>query len=83
MAPAQASQLPGIGGSAPAGSTIRLAPGLYNLDGASLVFRTSDVTLRSATGNRDDVVLDGNLRNGAYVSREIVSISPPASRSPT
>jgi hypothetical protein len=74
VGPSQVAQLAGIVRAAPSGSTIRLASGVYNLDGASLVFRTPNVTLRSATGNRDDVVLDGNFRNGAYVSREIISI---------
>ena len=74
VGPGQVAQLAGIVRSAPSGSTIRLASGVYNLDGGSLLFRTPNVTLRSATGNREDVVLDGNFRNGAYVSREIVSI---------
>ncbi len=72
--PSQVAQLPDIVAGAPAGSTIRLAAGLYNLDGLRLIFTTPDLTLRSATGNRDDVILDGNLRDGAYVSPEIISI---------
>jgi len=70
----QTTDLPGIVASAPVGSTIRLAPGTYNLNGSQLMFRRANVTLRSSTGNRDDVILDGNLHNGRYVSSEIISI---------
>lgn len=52
-----------------AGETILVADGTYNLDGAYLRFDVPNVTLRSAGGNREAVVLDGN-----YASDEIVQI---------
>lgn len=50
-------------------TTIRIADGTYELNGVYLRFDVPDVTLRSASGNRDAVVLDGN-----YVTTEIVQI---------
>jgi hypothetical protein len=52
------------------GATILVTEGTYNLNGVSLVFNAPDVTLRSASGNRTAVVLDG-----AYLSRAIVLIN--------
>ncbi len=56
------------------GTTILLHDGTYDLssgDGSSrLSFETANVTLRSLSGNRDAVVLDGN-----YGTSELVSIS--------
>jgi len=69
VTPNQARALSGIVASAPTGSTIRLGAGTYNLDGGRLVFNHPGVTLRSASGNRNDVILDGR-----YQSPEIVSI---------
>jgi hypothetical protein len=54
---------------ATSGTTILVADGTYNLDGVYLRFQVSNVTLRSATGNREAVILDGN-----YVTTEIVQI---------
>jgi len=54
---------------AASGDTILVADGVYHLDGAYLRFDTAGVTLRSASGNREDVVLDGD-----YVTTEIVQI---------
>jgi hypothetical protein len=51
------------------GTTILLADGTYHLDGVYLRFDTSNVTLRSASGNRGAVVLDGN-----YITTEIIQI---------
>ena len=51
------------------GTTILVADGTYNLNGVSLVFNVPDVTLRSASGDRAAVVLDG-----AYKSRAIAQI---------
>ena len=51
------------------GATILVAEGIYNLNGVSLVFNTPNVTLRSASGDRTAVVLDG-----AYKSRAIAQI---------
>jgi hypothetical protein len=55
--------------SAAAGTTILVADGTYDLDGVYLRFATPNVTLRSLSGNRESVVLDGN-----YVTTEIVQI---------
>ena len=52
------------------GTTILVAEGTYNLNDISLVFNVPDVTLRSASGDRAGVVLDG-----AYRSREIAQIN--------
>lgn len=55
--------------NAASGTTILVADGIYNLDGVYLLFDTPGVTLRSASGNRQAVVLDGN-----YITTEIVQI---------
>lgn len=48
-----------IEGAAP-GSTIALEPGIYDRSGQPILFiRTNDITLRSTSGNPEDVVLDG------------------------
>jgi hypothetical protein len=64
---AQAGSLRSIVASAQTGDTIRLANGTYALS-ERLVFRTPGVTLRSASGNRDDVILDGQ-----YQAAEVIS----------
>jgi hypothetical protein len=51
------------------GTTILVADGYYPLDGVYLLFDTPGVTLRSASGNREAVVLDGD-----YSTAEIVQI---------
>jgi hypothetical protein len=51
------------------GETILVTDGVYDLNGIYLRMDTPDVTLRSASGNREAVVLDGN-----YVTTEIVQI---------
>jgi hypothetical protein len=50
-------------------STIMVADGIYNLDGVYLRIDTPGVTLRSTSGNREAVILDGN-----YLTTEIVQI---------
>ena len=50
-------------------TTIRIADGIYDLDGVYLRVDVPNVTLRSASGNRQGVVLDGN-----YVTTEIVQV---------
>lgn len=55
--------------NAVAGDTILLADGIYALDGVYLRLDVPGVTLRSASGDRDAVVLDGN-----YLTTEIVQI---------
>ena len=55
--------------TAVSGDTILIADGIYNLDGVYLRIDTPNVTLRSASGNREAVVLDGN-----YITTEIIQI---------
>ena len=57
--------------SAKSGDTILLADGTYNLNGDYLWFDTPDVTMRSASGNREAVILDGGA---GYATTEIVVI---------
>lgn len=52
------------------GDTLLLEDGVYQLNGTSLRFRTAGVTLRSASGNPDGVILDGG-----YDTNTIVSVS--------
>ncbi len=54
---------------ATAGTTILLADGTYNLNGVYLLFDVPGVTLRSNSGNREAVVLDGN-----YITTEIIQV---------
>jgi len=54
---------------ASSGTTILVADGVYNLNGVYLRFAVPNVTLRSASGNREAVILDGN-----YVTTEIIQI---------
>ncbi len=71
--PAQAAQLRGTVAAAATGTTILLHDGTYDMSGGDsvyrLVFDTPGVILRSASGNRDAVVLDGN-----YGTNELISI---------
>lgn len=55
--------------TAASGTTILVANGTYNLNGNYLRFDTPNVTLRSASGDRAAVILDGN-----YQTTEIVQI---------
>ena len=57
-----------VNGAVP-GQTILVADGIYDLDGAYLRFDVPGVTLRSVSGDRRAVVLDGN-----YATTEIVQI---------
>jgi len=52
------------------GDTILIADGTYDLNGVYLWVDTPGVTLRSASGNRDAVILDGN-----YLTTEIVVVA--------
>ena len=63
------SQLENAVNSAVAGTTIRIADGTYNLNGAYLRIDVPNVTLRSASGNREAAILDGN-----YQTTEIIQI---------
>ncbi len=62
-----ASALSSAVANAASGTTIYVADGTYT--GVNLVFRTSNVTVRSLSGNRDHVVIDGN-----YSVNEIMSV---------
>ena len=66
------SELQNAVNNATSGETILIADGVYSLDGASLWMDTPNVTLRSASGNRDAVILDGNYQ--ANPVGEIVQI---------
>jgi len=55
--PSQASQLPSIVAGAASGTTIPLKDGTYS--GIEMPFKTPRVTLRSQSGNREAVILDG------------------------
>jgi hypothetical protein len=67
---ASVGELVGAVGSATPGTTILIADGIYDLAGAYLRIETPSVTLRSESGDREAVVLDGN-----YVTPEIVQIT--------
>ena len=73
--PSMADMLPQIVRSAAANTTILLADGTYtitNVDEGNrrLRFETDHVTLRSASGERDAVILDGE-----YLTREMIAIN--------
>lgn len=63
------TQLESAVNSAASGDTILIADGQYDLNGVYLRIDTPQITLRSASGNRSSVVLDGN-----YVTTEIIQI---------
>jgi hypothetical protein len=70
--PGQAGQLRSIVNNAASGTTVLLNDGFYDMSSGSstrLIFGTPGVTLRSASGNRGAVILDGG-----YVTDELVSI---------
>lgn len=73
VTPDRADELRSIVMDAAEGTTILLEDGAYDMSGGDdthrLVFATPGVTLRSASGARDAVILDGG-----YVTGEIVSI---------
>jgi hypothetical protein len=75
VGPSQSDELVGIVQAATTGTTIMLEPGTYLMSGGDegsrrLQFLVPGVTMRSSTGNRDDVVIDGE-----YVTEEIVTVS--------
>lgn len=73
VAPSDAALLRGIVGGAAPGTTVLLEDGVWPMDQGDstsrLVFATPGVTLRSVSGNRDAVVLDGG-----YDTNELISI---------
>jgi hypothetical protein len=75
VTPEDAGDLPEIVRDAPEGATILLADGTYRMPGAEEIDRriqvvTPGITLRSRSGNRDAVILDGE-----YVTEEMISVS--------
>jgi len=66
VTPGQASQLSSIVASAKTGTTILLADGTYVMTGTEsqrrLQFKVAGVTLRSASGDRDKVTIDGEYK---------------------
>ncbi len=53
------SQLRSAVANLPSGGTIMIAPGTYNLTGTlNLPQNRSNLAIRGATGNRDDVILE-------------------------
>jgi hypothetical protein len=67
MGPGDIGQLNSIVAGLAEGDTLLLDDGTYDLDGAYLWLSTPGVTIRSASGDRDAVILDGG-----YVSTEIL-----------
>jgi parallel beta-helix repeat protein len=63
------AQLENAVNHATSGTTILIADGAYNLNGVYLRMAVPNVTLRSASGNREAVILDGN-----YQTTEIVQV---------
>lgn len=68
VTPAQVSSLQSILDAARSGTTVRLADGVYPLS-QTLVIRQPGVTLRSKSGNRDAVVIDGR-----YAARDLLLV---------
>jgi hypothetical protein len=69
VGPKRADELPAIVAGAESGTTILLDDGTYQIGDRSLLFRRERVTLRSASGNRDAVILDGDrYRTGIMVA---------------
>ncbi len=63
------SQLENAVNTATSGDTVLIANGTYDLNGVYLRVDTPNVTLRSASGVRDAVILDGN-----YITTEIIQV---------
>ena len=64
----QVAQLASIVLNAQTGDTIELLPGTYLLAGDTLQFAVPGVTLRSSTGDPDDVVIDGGYASGELIN---------------
>ena len=78
VTPDQADQLPEMVRTAEAGTNFLLESGTYELSsGQALQFRAQGVTLRSASGNAADVIIDGQyeLNEIAYVVASDVTIA--------
>lgn len=68
VTPGDAPELRSIIDAAPAGGTVLFESGTYAMDGAHLWITTEGLTLRGATGNRDDVVLDGGYQSTQMIT---------------
>lgn len=68
--PTQVGILHKIVSTAKPGDTILLLDGVYNLNGVNLWLSTPGVSLRSASGNPDAVILDGD-----YNSTQIITVA--------
>ena len=64
VTPEQAGELANIVASAASGTTIALADGTYDVSGVLMHFTTPGLTLRSASGDRDAVILEANYGIG-------------------
>ncbi|HPQ38846.1 MAG TPA: dockerin type I repeat-containing protein [bacterium] len=62
---ASESELRSLAYSSPAGTTLMVETGVYSMQDA-LVIQAADITIRSVSGNRDDVVLDFGGMSGGY-----------------
>ncbi|RLB57815.1 MAG: hypothetical protein DRI90_17530 [Deltaproteobacteria bacterium] len=69
VTPSQTAQLQSIVSSAAPGDTIAFADGTYDLNGDYLWITAAGLSLRSQSGNRDAVILDGN-----YSTTEIITV---------
>jgi hypothetical protein len=67
---ANVTQLQNAVNTSPSGTTILVADGTYDLHGIALWFNNPNVTLRSASGDREAVVISGN-----YETTEIITIA--------
>lgn len=74
VTPAQANELPSIVAGAAAGTTILLADGTYRMTaggeaGRRIQVRTEGITIRSASGDAEAVILDGE-----YMTNEMITV---------
>ncbi len=68
VSPSESHRLQQIVASAKPGDTVLLQDGIYQLDGQHLWFSTPGVTLRSASGNPDAVILDGSYNTTGLIT---------------
>lgn len=68
--PSDTAQLPDLVRAASPGDTFLLADGTYELDGEQIIISSPHVTIRSASGDREAVVLEGN-----YLSERVFIIN--------
>jgi hypothetical protein len=68
--PSQTGELTSIVANASPGDTILFTDGTYPLNGVYLWVSTPGLTIRSASGNREAVILDGN-----YQTTEIINVT--------